>query len=462
MERLRRDDTGDVQLLERTSHPADRLQAVGAVDDELREQRIVVQPHLVARRYARIPAHARSRRCLQLGDAAGGREKAVERILTAYPTLDRVAERPAGIRLPTQWIPRRHTDLLLDQVHAGHQLRHRVLDLDSGVHLEEVELAIDEEELHGTRSPIPHGPSRFDRHPAHPLAQRLVHDRGGRLLDQFLVAALDRALALTEVNDRSASVGEHLNLDVTRSLEKPLQVYPRIAERLLGLAPRPLQSGLQLIEGAYDPHALPATARGGLEHQREADITRSHRRILATGYGVRSRDDGHAGIPHELAGAGLVAHRLDRLRRRADEDDARFADGTGEIRVLGQKAVSRVNRLRVRLPGGGDQLASIQIAFGRPGGPDRNGQISLQHVGRQTIRVGVDGHGLDAQLATGTDHAHRDLAPVRHQDPGERWMVQRGILPCFLGGFRSRLFPSTSRPEIRCCLVWRGSMTSST
>ena len=84
-------DIRDVQLLERTPHPVDRLQAVGAVDDQLREQRIVVQPHLVARRYARIPAYARSGRCIQLGDAASGREKTVERILTADPTLDRVA-----------------------------------------------------------------------------------------------------------------------------------------------------------------------------------------------------------------------------------------------------------------------------------------------------------------------------------------------------------------------------------
>ena len=276
------------------------------------------------------------------------------------------------------------------------------------------------------------------------------------------MAALDRALALPEVNDRAASIGEHLNLDVTRSLQESLQVYPRIAERLFGLAPRPFQSGLQFFEGAYDPHAFPATARGGLEHQREADITRSGRCILAAGYRVRAGDDRHAGSPHELAGACLVSHRLDRLRRRADEDEPCFAHGAGETRVLGQKAVSRVDRLHARLPGGSDQFASIQIAFGRPGGPDRNGQISLQHVRRQTIRLRVDRHGFDAQLATGADHAHRDLAPVRHQDPGEGWMVQRGMLPCFLGGLRSRLFASASRPEIRCCLVWRGSMTSST
>ena len=39
----------------------------------------------------------------------------------------------------------------------------------------------------------------------------------GRLLDDLLVAALDRALALAEVHERAVPVAEYLHLDVARA-----------------------------------------------------------------------------------------------------------------------------------------------------------------------------------------------------------------------------------------------------
>jgi hypothetical protein len=49
--------------------------------------------------------------------------------------------------------------------------------------------------------------------------------RGRRLLDDFLVTALHRAIAFTKIDGIPETVGKHLNLDVARVLEVLLQVY---------------------------------------------------------------------------------------------------------------------------------------------------------------------------------------------------------------------------------------------
>jgi hypothetical protein len=60
--------------------------------------------------------------------------------------------------------------------------------------------------------------------------------RRRRLLDQLLVAALQRAVALAEVDRGAVEVGEHLDLDVARAFEVALEVALAPAERGLGLA----------------------------------------------------------------------------------------------------------------------------------------------------------------------------------------------------------------------------------
>ena len=82
-------------------------------------------------------------------------------------------------------------NLRLDQVDAGDHLGHRVLDLDAGVDLDEVEVVVwidDELDRAGVRVAglldQPHG--RF----AHRLALLGGQARGGAFLDQLLVAAL--------------------------------------------------------------------------------------------------------------------------------------------------------------------------------------------------------------------------------------------------------------------------------
>src|SRR5687767_15411008 len=100
-----------------------------------------------------------------------------------------------------------------------------MLDLHPGVDLEEVETPlVVEEELEGARVGVLDGAGRI-HHRAPELAPHLLGDRnGGALFEQLLVAPLDRALALAEMNDGAVMIAEHLELDVSGILDVFLDV----------------------------------------------------------------------------------------------------------------------------------------------------------------------------------------------------------------------------------------------
>jgi hypothetical protein len=59
---------------------------------------------------------------------------------------------------------------------------------------------------------------------------------------------------------------------------------------------------------------------------------------------------------HDLFRAGLVAHRLDGIRRWPDKHQARIAAGLRKFLVLREKAIAGVNRV------GAADLAAAMIA----------------------------------------------------------------------------------------------------
>ncbi len=102
-------------------------------------------------------------------------------------------------------------------------------------------------------------------------AQLVVHRRRRGLLDQLLVAALDRAVALAEMDHVAVLVGQDLDLDVARVGQVALEVHGRVGEELLALARGALERVLELVLGERDAEALAAAATRGLDRHRIAD-----------------------------------------------------------------------------------------------------------------------------------------------------------------------------------------------
>ena len=110
-------------------------------------------------------------------------------------------------------------DLLVHEVDAGDRLGDRMLHLQAGVHLDEVELAVLVEELDRAGAAIfqlAHGVGA-DFADLHPLLD--VERRGVGLFPDLLVAALQRAVALAEMDGVAFAVADHLDFDVARLAE---------------------------------------------------------------------------------------------------------------------------------------------------------------------------------------------------------------------------------------------------
>ena len=97
--------------------------------------------------------------------------------------------------------------------------------LDPGIHFNKVEVALGvEQKLNRPDIGIADRLGGLDRHGAHPFAQAFGQGRRGRFLNEFLIAALDRTLALPEMNDVAVLVAHDLKLDMPGALQVFLDV----------------------------------------------------------------------------------------------------------------------------------------------------------------------------------------------------------------------------------------------
>src|SRR5262249_44620104 len=313
---------------------------------------------------------------------------------------------------------RRHADHLLDQVDAGHQLGDGMLDLQPRVHFEEVKtLVLADHELHGSGGVVADGLGERDRLLAHFAARRRVDERTRRFLDHFLVAALDRAFALAEMNDVAVLVTEHLDFNMARINDEFLDEQPIVAEGGFGFRTRARKTLGDLGLGTRDPHALAAAACRCLDHHRISDLVRDLHRVLdVSDHAKMTGNGGHFGLRRRPLAFDLVAHGGDRLGIGTDEDDAGLRQRLGEGLALGQKAVARMHRLGAGALAGGDDLVDDEIALGCRRRADRHGLVGHFDVQRVAVGVGIDRNSCDSQAARGLDDPAGDLAAIGDQD----------------------------------------------
>ena len=329
----------------------------------------------------------------------------------AWPTQ----RRQAGGR---QALPAGDPQLPDGDVDAGEQLRHGVLDLQAGVHLDEREPAVAvDQELDGAGVDVVAGPAGAARGLGHRRAGGLVQRRAGPLLDQLLVPALHRAVALAQHQHAALTVGQHLHLDVAGLDDRLLEVHAAVPEGALGLGRRHPVGLLDLVRPGHHAHAAATAAGRRLQQHRVADLAGQLGRLGGTRQALlAARHQRHAGVAHGLLGAALVAHQLDRLGRRAHEHQVVVLAGAHEAGVLGQEPPAGMDGIAAGGLGGRDQVRHPQVAVGRRVRPDAHRAVGQAHP--QPVAVGgrVHGHRLRAEVVAGAHQAHRRLPAVRDQD----------------------------------------------
>ena len=269
----------------------------------------------------------------------------------------------------------------------------------------------------------------------------------------------------------------------------PLGVDSVVAEGRQGERPGGSQGLEQLLRPLHHLHAFSSASGRRLQHHGIADLGHGRHSRLTVRERRRPRYEGHPGRRHGGAGGHLVPHGLHGLRRRTDEGEPGLGAHAREAVVLGEEAVPGVDGLGARLLRHLEDLLGHQVALHRGGRADAVGLVRVAHVQSGAIGVGVDHHHGDVEFPAGADDPDRDLPPVGHQDlleharascgsmrrrsnrPAARLVsapsagraaAYSGMLPCFFGGFVSRLSFSISRAVKIFCRVRRGRITSST
>jgi hypothetical protein len=308
--------------------------------------------------------------------------------------------------------------------------------------------------------------------------------RRRRFLDELLVAPLDGAVPLPERDHGAVGVAKELHLDVARRSYLALQVDRAVTERRHGLRRTRSERRRQLLRFRHAPHATTAAAGRRLDEQRESDVLR---RRDDRGRVVRPLDRCRVERPgddRDTGGLGrpprdqLVAERLDRVGPRADEGESRIDHRAGERGAFRQEAVARVDRFRPGSQRGLDDRVAPKVALPRRRRPEPDGCVGNGDMEGVDVGVGIDSDGLDPEIAARSHDSYRDLTAVRDEDARERSAIvfaqrhgirgrprgsgHNGMLPCFLGGFVSRLSASISRAEMSRGRVSDGRMTSST
>ena len=221
-------------------------------------------------------------------------------MLGVDPALDGVAF-DLDLGLPHgERIARGDADLLVHEIDAGDHFRHRVLDLDAGVHLDEEELPVLVQELDRARSLVAELLHGAGDHSADALALRFVEGRRGAFLPDLLVPPLQGAVALAEMDGPAPAVAEHLDLDVAGLFEVLLEVDGVVAERRLGFRARRRERAVELVAGPRHLHAAPAAARRGLDQHGIADLVGDALRLVLVRR-FRASEPGTHGMPRRLA-----------------------------------------------------------------------------------------------------------------------------------------------------------------
>src|SRR5690606_7444505 len=183
------------------------------------------------------------------------------------------------------------------------------------------------------------------------------------------------------------------------------------------LGARELEAAREVVGVLGDAHPLAATTGGGLDDHGEAHRLGDRQRFVDVFDGPRRAEhDGDLVGDHRGARGGLVAHRADLVRRGPDEGDAAGRAGLGELRVLREEAVTRVDRVGAGDLGGGDQARDAQVRFARVRRSDADVIVGEAHVQGFAVGLGVDGDRLDAEFAAGADDAQGNLAAIGDED----------------------------------------------
>jgi hypothetical protein len=215
------------------------------------------------------------------------------------------------------------------------------------------------------------------------------------------------------MDDVAVGIAEHLHFNVARAFDPFFEQHHVVAEARRCLALAAVERVLEIARAVDLPHPLAAAARDRLDQHRIADRVgfrlEPRRRLILAEIARRHRN---AGLGHQCLRRVLQPHRTDRIRLGPDPHQPGIDHRLGEVGILAQKAVARMDRLGASRLGRRDDLLADQIAFARRARPDVHRFVRHPHVQRLGVGVRIDRDGAHPEPLRGAHNPTRDLPAV--------------------------------------------------
>ena len=291
-----------------------------------------------------------------------------------------------------------HANHHLNQILTSHQLSHRMLHLQSGVHLQKVKIHIGiGNKLHRARRLIVHGSGQRTALLAHLVAGSFIEKWRRRLFNHLLVTALNGALPLTQINHIAVAIGHNLNLNMPRLLNIFFNKNAGIAKAGAGLIGGTLKAiaAVSLVPG--HAHAFTATTGRGFEHHRVANtIADLHRMVGIAHHICVTANTANPGFFSNQFRGDFIAHRLNGFFARANKDNPRIVQRVAKLAVFREKTIARMHRICACVFAGLNNLINHQIALRRSRRAYAHSLIGHLHMQGICIRIGIHCHGGNA------------------------------------------------------------------
>ena len=150
------------------------------------------------------------------------------------------------------------TNLHLHEVKPGDHFGHRMFDLQTRVHFNKEKLATLIQKFKSARAFVSHFATRLGTTLGGTHTRARVEQGRGRFFDDFLVAALHRAIAVTQIKRVLVLIGDDLNLDVARTLQEFFHINHGVIECRLRFGTCGVGRIKQCCFGMHHAHAAPA------------------------------------------------------------------------------------------------------------------------------------------------------------------------------------------------------------
>ena len=427
-------NSADDGFVEGALHPRDGGSAVGSRGDEFADHGIVEGGYGVAAVEMGIEADTDASWRVEEIDGAWARAEVVGGIFGIDAEFDGVAEGSEIIELGTKALACGDADLFANEIDAVDFFGHGVFDLDAGIHFEKVVVArVIDEELHGAGVFVVDGFGEFDGGLAHPFTQIVIEKGGGGFFKELLVAALDGAVALADVNNFTAFIAQDLEFDMVRFFDEFFEVDVGVAEGFFRFHPGGEESFDEADVVMGGSHAFAAATSDGFDHHGVSDFFCGFDGFMFGSDGaIATWGDGDASFAGIFSGEGFISHFTNGIRGRTDEADVTGLADFGEVGAFREKTVPRVDGVDIADFGGGDDAIDFKITLCAGSWADADGFVGGLDVKGVVIGFGVDGESTDAEVFAGADDAEGDLAAVGDEDFVEhegKWEAgKRGFL----------------------------------